>query len=361
MKANPSLSVLRIFAGEGGGADVVSGGELFTALKAGIDPRKIVFAGVGKSDEEIAYALRSGILMLNVESTAELERIERIAAGLGPRAPVALRVNPDVDPVTHPYIATGLRKSKFGMEIHKALDAYRTAASLPHVEVVGIHKHIGSQITSVQPFVEALEKLLLLVQELRRSGIGIRYVDIGGGLGITYRQETPPHPRELGQAVVPMLRNLDCTLIWEPGRVLVGNAGILLTRVIHLKTTAVKNFIIVDAGMNDLLRPSLYDAYHDILHVEKRGEGGLLEADVVGPICESGDFLAKERKIVPPKAGDLLAVMSAGAYGFAMASNYNSRPRPAEVLVRGEEFFVIRRREGYEDLIRGEEIPGHLK
>ncbi|MBI5197999.1 MAG: diaminopimelate decarboxylase [Nitrospirae bacterium] len=359
VKANPSLSILRIFAQEGSGADVVSGGELYTALKAGIDPKKIVFAGVGKTDDEIAFALKSGILLLNVESPAELERIDRIAGSLGMKAPVALRVNPDVDPVTHPYIATGLRKSKFGMDVRNALEAYQMAAGLAHVEVLGIHKHIGSQITSVRPFVEALEKLLQLVRQLRDSGTAIRYVDIGGGLGITYHHETPPQPKELGQAVVPMLRNLDCTLIWEPGRVLVGNAGILVTRVIHLKATAVKNFVIVDAGMNDLLRPSLYDAYHEVLPVKKNGKG-LIEADIVGPICESGDFLAKDRKIVPPHSGDLLAVMSAGAYGFAMASNYNSRPRAAEVLVRGEEFFVIRRREDYEDLLKGEEIPAHL-
>ncbi|MBI4715921.1 MAG: diaminopimelate decarboxylase [Nitrospirae bacterium] len=360
VKANPNLSILRIFAQEGGGADVVSGGELFTALKAGIAPEKIVFAGVGKMEEEIAYALESGILMFNVESSQELEILDRIAGRLGKKAPVALRVNPDVDPLTHPYIATGLKKSKFGMDAREALEAYQRAEVLPNLEVVGIHKHIGSQITTVRPFVEALEKLLLLVRTLRESGTAIRHIDIGGGLGISYAGETPPHPRELGAAVVPMVADLGCNLILEPGRVLVGNAGILVTRVLGIKNTPVKNFVIVDAGMNDLLRPSLYDAYHEILPVKEK-TGGTLEADVVGPICESGDFLAKDRKLPEPAPGDLLAVMSAGAYGFAMASNYNSRPRAAEVLVSGDNFFVIRRRERYEDLIAGQEIPEHLR
>ncbi|MBI4716165.1 MAG: diaminopimelate decarboxylase [Nitrospirae bacterium] len=360
VKANPNLSILRIFAQEGGGADVVSGGELFTALKAGISPEKIVFAGVGKMEDELAYALESGILMFNVESLQELETLDRIAGRLGKKAPVALRVNPDVDPLTHPYIATGLKKSKFGMEPGKALEAYQRAAALPNLEVVGIHKHIGSQITTVRPFVEALEKLLLLVRTLRESGIRIRHIEIGGGLGIPYAGETPPHPRELGEAIVPMVADLGCNLILEPGRVLVGNAGILITRVLGVKTTPVKNFVIVDAGMNDLLRPSLYDAYHEILPVKEK-TAGAIEADVVGPICESGDFLAKDRKLPEPAPGDLLAVMSAGAYGFAMASNYNSRPRAAEVLVSGDNFFVIRRRERYEDLIAGQEIPEHLR
>ena len=360
VKANPSLSILRIFREEGGGADVVSGGELFTVLKAGIDPMKIVFAGVGKTEEEIEFGLKSGILLLNVESLWELRKINDIAGRLGVKASVALRVNPDVDPLTHPYIATGLKKSKFGMDVKQALEAYQVAAVLPHIEVQGIHKHIGSQITAVQPFVDALEKLLSLVRRLRESGIEIRYMDIGGGLGIPYGQETPPQPRELGQAIVPLVKDLGCTLIWEPGRVLVGNAGILVTRVSNLKTTTAKNFVIVDAGMNDLLRPSLYEAYHDILPVERK-EAKSLVADVVGPICESGDFLARDRKMTEPSPGDLLAVMGAGAYGFAMASNYNSRPRAAEVLVRGEDWFVIRRRERYEDLVVGETIPEHLQ
>ena len=353
VKANSNLSILGLFAKEGSGADIVSGGELFRALKAGIDPQKIVFAGLGKTGEEIAYALRSNVLMFNVESPLELKKINEVAGGLGLKARVALRVNPDIDPKTHPYISTGLKKSKFGIDIKQALQEYQLASALPHIEVVGIHKHIGSQITEIKPFVAAMEKILDLVARLKEEGIRIKYIDAGGGLGIRYSEEEPPHPRDLGAALLPMIKGLDCTLIFEPGRVIVGNAGILVTQVLYLKSSEVKNFVIVDAGMNDLIRPSLYDAHHEILPVRKRQAAGIM-ADIVGPICESGDFLAKDRKMLRPEPGEYLAVMSAGAYGFTMSSNYNSRPRSAEVLVEGDLYRLIRRRESYEDLIRGE-------
>jgi len=353
VKANSNLSILGLFAKEGSGADIVSGGELFRALKAGIDPQKIVFAGLGKTGEEIAYALRSNVLMFNVESPLELKKINEVAGGLGLKARVALRVNPDIDPKTHPYISTGLKKSKFGIDIKQALQEYQLASALPHIEVVGIHKHIGSQITEIKPFVAAMEKILDLVARLKEEGIRIKYIDAGGGLGIRYSEEEPPHPRDLGAALLPMIKGLDCTLIFEPGRVIVGNAGILVTQVLYLKSSEVKNFVIVDAGMNDLIRPSLYDAHHEILPVRKRQAAGFM-ADIVGPICESGDFLAKDRKMLRPEPGEYLAVMSAGAYGFTMSSNYNSRPRSAEVLVEGDQYRVIRKRESYEDLIRGE-------
>ncbi len=353
VKANSNLSVLKLFASHGGGADIVSGGELFRALKAGVDPQKIVFAGIGKTGEEIAFALKSNILMFNVESPLELQKINEVAGSLGVKARVALRVNPDIDPKTHPYISTGLKKSKFGIAIKNAIEEYQLASTLPNIQVVGIHKHIGSQITEVGPFVAAMEKILTLVKELKASGIDIKYIDAGGGLGIRYGEEAPPHPEELGKVLLPLIKDSGCTLILEPGRVLVGNAGTLLTRVLYLKTGEVKNFVIVDAGMNDLLRPSLYEAYHEILPVEKRA-GESMTADIVGPICESGDFIAKDREVMKPEPGELLAVMSAGAYGFTMSSNYNSRPRVAEVMVDGDTYTVIRTRESYEDLIRGE-------
>ena len=353
VKANSNLSILKLFASHGGGADIVSGGELFRALKAGIAPEKIVFAGIGKTGEEISFALKSNILMFNVESSLELKKINEVSGSLGVKARVALRVNPDIDPKTHPYISTGLKKSKFGIAIKNAIEEYQLASTLPNIEVVGIHKHIGSQITEIAPFAAAMEKILNLVKELKESGIDIKYIDAGGGLGIQYEEEKPPHPRELGNVLLPMIKDTGCTLILEPGRVLVGNAGTLVTRVLYLKTGEIKNFVIVDAGMNDLLRPSLYEAHHEILPVAKRA-GESLMADVVGPICESGDFLAKDRELMKPEPGELLAVMSAGAYGFTMSSNYNSRPRVAEVMVDGDTYTVIRRRESYEDLIRGE-------
>lgn len=356
VKANSNLAILNLFAREGGGADIVSGGELFRAIKAGVDPKKIVYAGVGKKREEIECALKTGVMMFNIESAQEMEVINEVAGNLGVKAPIALRVNPDVDPLTHPYISTGLKKSKFGIPIEQALEFYQTAQALPNIDVVGIHKHIGSQLTQISPFVDALEKIVALVKELREAGIDIRYIDVGGGLGITYKEEEPPHPRDLAAAILPLVKDLGCTLVFEPGRVLVGNAGALVTKTLYLKKNVEKNFVVVDAAMNDLARPSLYGAYHEIRPVIKR-DSGAFTADVVGPICESGDFLAKDREIQEPEQGDLLAFMSAGAYGFTMSSNYNSRPRVAEVLVSKDRFFVIKERETLDDLIRGEHIP----
>jgi len=365
VKANSNLALLRAFAKEGSGFDIVSGGELFRALKVGADPTKIVFSGVGKKREEIEYALNSGILMFNVESEQELIALNDIASSMGKRAPISLRVNPDVDPQTHPYISTGMKKAKFGVDIKKSLETYRKAVSLRNVEVVGVDCHIGSQLTSITPFVDALAKVReyldrVLAGEMKKEGAQIRYLDLGGGLGINYHDETPPSPDEYAKAIVEGLEGLDVTLILEPGRVIVGNAGILLTEVQYIKETDSKNFVIVDGGMNDLIRPALYGSYQAIQPVvENRAQK--IVTDVVGPICESGDFFAKDREIPRPQRGDLLAVMSAGAYGFTMASNYNSHPKPPEVLVDGEKYYVIRRRESFDDLINGEAIPPSLE
>ena len=358
-KANSNLALLRLFVNLGGGIDIVSGGELYRALRGGAPSGKIVFSGVGKREDEIEHALKAGILMFNVESLQELQAINDVAGRVGKKAPVSIRVNPDIDPKTHPYISTGLKQNKFGIEIGQALVAYRRASQLPHVRVVGIDCHIGSQLLDVEPVVEALKKLKDLVEILRREGMEVQYLDLGGGLGITYGDEEPPHPVEYASRILEEIRGFGCTLILEPGRVIVGNAGILVSRVLYMKENESKRFVIVDAGMNDLVRPSYYGSYHQILPVrEKEGEEGV--ADVVGPICESSDFIAKGRKMVKVEPGELIAVMSAGAYGFSMSTNYNSRPRVAEVLVRDDQSFVIRRRENYEDLIRGEEIPEFL-
>ena len=361
MKANSNLAILRLMAKEGSGVDIVSGGELFRALKAGMPPSKIVFAGVGKSAEEIRDALKANILMFNVESSAELQAINDVAASVGKKARVALRINPDIDPKTHPYISTGLKKSKFGIAADRALDEFKLASSLSHIDVVGVHKHIGSQLTDVTPFVEALKKILKLVEILRSTGINVRYLNIGGGLGITYSDETPPMPQDLADAISPLVRDLDVTLIMEPGRVIVGNAGILVTKVLYMKEGESKKFVIVDAAMNDLIRPSLYGAYHEIRPLSEGVlQRGKHQVDVVGPVCESGDFLAKDRSLPDVRPGEALAVMSAGAYGFVMSSNYNSRPRVPEALVKDGEIHVIRARESYEDLVKGETIPAFL-
>ncbi|MDI6753081.1 MAG: diaminopimelate decarboxylase [Thermodesulfobacteriota bacterium] len=358
-KANSNIAILRVFVRRGGGVDVVSGGELFRAMKAGARPERIVYSGVGKRPEEIEYALEFPILMFCVESAQELLAIDGIAGRMGTKAPVALRVNPDVDPRTHPYVSTGLKKNKFGINIRKSIDDYILASTLPNIKVIGVSCHIGSQLTDVGPFVEAVQRIKELVLKLREEGIHIQYIDLGGGLGITYHQEEPPHPREYAQSVLNELGEIECTLILEPGRVIVGNAGILVTKVLYTKEGGEKNFIIVDAAMNDLIRPSLYGSYQRIQPVQKK-ERPEIVADVVGPICESGDFLAKDRKLPRMEAGELLAVMSAGAYGFSMASNYNSRPRSAEVLVDKGRFYIIREREDYDDLIKGEFIPDIL-
>ena len=360
VKANSNLAVLRTFAREGSGFDIVSGGELFRALKAGADPGKIVFSGVGKTRDEIAAALRAGILMFNVESPGELDAINSVAGELRLTARVALRVNPDVDPKTHPYISTGLKKSKFGIHIQRSIEDYRRARSLPHVDVVGVDCHIGSQLTTVPPFVDALQRVRELLTRLHDEDFRIRYLDMGGGLGITYNDEQPPQPSEYAAALTDGLRGVDTTLLLEPGRVIVGNAGVLLTRVLYLKSTDDKNFVVVDGGMNDLIRPALYGSYQAIQAVHPRAGAGFT-ADVVGPVCESGDFFAKDRDVPALQAGDLLAVMSAGAYGFVMASNYNTRPRPPEVLVDGSNVYVVRSRETLDDLVRGESIPAALQ
>ena len=359
VKANSNLAVLRAFVNEGSGFDIVSGGELYRVLKAGADPAKVVFSGVGKTRDEMEYALRSGILMFNVESEQEMEALNEVAGSMGVVAPVSFRINPDVDPRTHPYISTGMKKSKFGIAIDPAAEAYRRAISLPHLEVVGVDCHIGSQLTSTAPFADAAERVRSFVELLRGEGADIRYVDLGGGLGIRYDDEEPPDPGDYAKALTEGLGSLDTTLVLEPGRSMVGNAGILVTRVLYLKRTEAKNFVVVDGAMNDLVRPSLYGAYQGLSPVDRR-EAEAMTADVVGPICESGDFLAQDRVIQTPEPGDLMAVMSAGAYGFTMASNYNTRPRAAEVLVDGKEFAVVRERETLDGLVAGEKIPANL-
>jgi len=358
-KANSNLALLRLFGRMGGGTDIVSGGELYRALKAGIPPKRIVYSGVGKTSEEIRYALKEKILLLNIESPEELQLVNEIAGRMKRKAPISIRVNPDIDPKTHPYISTGLKKNKFGIDIHMAPKAYQLASQLPHLQIVGIDCHIGSQLVEVEPIVEALRKLKRLVETLRKEGMEIRQVDLGGGLGITYEHEEPPHPVEYASTILEEIKGFDCTLILEPGRVIVGNAGILVSRVLYTKENEVKKFVIVDAGMNDLVRPSYYGSFHQILPVRPESREEMI-ADVVGPICESSDFLAKDRKIQRLQSGDLVAVMSAGAYGFSMSTNYNSRRRVAEVLVRDDQIYVIRQRESYEDLIRGEKIPEFL-
>jgi diaminopimelate decarboxylase len=362
VKANSNLAVIRTFAKEGSGFDIVSGGELHRALAAGADPRKIVFSGIGKTREEMAFALRAGILAFNVESSAELDELDRVAGRLGKKAPISLRVNPDVDPKTHPYISTGMKKSKFGIEIGRALAEYERARTLGNLEVVGVDCHIGSQLTDVSPFRDALARVRGLVLELRARGFDIRYLDFGGGLGITYEDETPPEPRDYAAALRgDGLENLGVTLLLEPGRVLVGNAGILMTRVLYNKETETKKFVIVDGAMNDLIRPSLYGAYQEIEPVRRGERRARTVVDVVGPVCESGDFFAKDRELEAVEPGDLLVVRSAGAYGFVMSSNYNTRPRAAEVLVDGAEYHVVRARETLDDLLRGESIPESLR
>ena len=360
-KANTNLAVLRLFATLGCGLDIVSGGELYRGLQAGFASDRIVYSGVGKRVDEIDYALESKILMFNLESLDELKLINERAGSLNRRAPVAIRVNPNVDPKTHPYIATGLKKNKFGIDTEAAIEGYQMACALKNIEVIGIDCHIGSQITEVGPFEEALKSIKTLLQHLKAElGIHIGYIDMGGGLGITYADETPPSLKEYAKAFLTNLDGMDLRLILEPGRVLVGNAGILVTSVLYKKSGSGKNFIIVDAGMNDLLRPTLYKAFHAIEPVV-RSETSFTVADVVGPICESGDFLAVDRSLADVKAGDLLAVMSTGAYGFVMSSNYCSRTRVAEVMVKNNRYEIVKQRETYQDLVKGEIIPSFIE
>jgi diaminopimelate decarboxylase len=359
IKANSNLAVLKTFVTQGSGFDIVSGGELFRALKVGCNPKKIVYSGVGKKENEIEEALEAGILMFNVESSQELETIDRIAGRLGKKAGIAIRVNPDVDPQTHPYISTGMKKAKFGINIAKALEDYRRAAAMPNLEVIGVDCHIGSQLTKISPFVDAIKKVRELVKTLRKEGFAIRYLDLGGGLGITYKDEIPPSPADYAEAIIEATRGLDVTLIFEPGRVIVGNAGILVSKVLYVKKGEAKNFVIIDGAMNDLARPALYGSYQGIRPVD-RSVTGTIVADVVGPICESGDFLAQDREMPAFRQGDLIAITSAGAYGFTMSSNYNSRGRVPEVMVKGDNVMVVRQRETYVDLIRGETLPEGL-
>jgi diaminopimelate decarboxylase len=361
MKANSNLAVLATFARLGAGFDIVSGGELKRVLAAGGDPKKVIFSGVGKTVAEIEFALTTGILCFNIESAPELERVAEVAKRLGKIAPISLRVNPDVDAGTHPYISTGLKENKFGVAFDEAIALYHRAAALPQLAITGIDCHIGSQLTDVAPLLEALDKMLGLIDELGRQGIAIHHLDLGGGLGIRYTNETPPDPRTYMADVLRRVGNRKLKLLFEPGRNLVGNAGVLLTRVEFLKTTPAKNFAIIDGAMNDLLRPALYEAYHRIEPVKERETNpgpAYPSYDIVGPVCESGDFLGRDRSLTL-EPGDLLAVMSAGAYGMVMSSNYNTRPRAAEVMVDGSAMHLVRKRERVEDLYALETLlPG---
>ena len=373
VKANSNRAILKLFADAGAGFDIVSGGELFRVLKAGGSSKKCTFAGVGKSRDEIEYALDQGVYSFNVESEAELERIDQIAGAKSLRAPVALRVNPDVDPHTHEYISTGSRENKFGIALDQVAAVYERAEKMRNIDIVGVQMHIGSQITETQPFVDAIGKVTPLVRDLI-SKYGIKFFSIGGGVGIVYEssfvsggsewwkknRESARHQlsiQEYVDAILPLLRELKLKILLEPGRLLVGNAGVLLTRVRYIKQTGQKKFAIVDAGMNDLIRPALYHSYHEIVPLREPSAGKRDKIDIVGPVCESGDFFALDREMPEMNEGDLLAIMSAGAYGFAMASNYNSRPLPAEALVRGDKFALIRKRQSPEDLVRGECDP----
>ena len=359
VKANGNLSVLRALASFGAGADIVSGGELYRAMKAGFDPKKVVFAGVGKTEAEIMAALGERILLFNVESASELERLEEVAGRFGKTARVSLRVNPDVDPGTHAHISTGQGESKFGIPIDEALRLAEKIGRYKCVDLIGVHQHIGSQITKIAPHAEAIEKSAGLIENLKRRGFDIQYFNIGGGLGIRYKDEEVPTPKEYIDTIRPSLEATGAKILCEMGRYVAGNAGVLLTLVVYRKKSGAKSFLVADAGMNDLLRPSLYDAHHEVRAVKEDGSNSL-KADLVGPVCESGDYLARDRELPDAAEGDLLALMGAGAYGFSMASNYNSRPRAAEVMVKGDRWAVIREREHNADLIKGEVVPAFL-
>lgn len=354
VKANSNLGVLSVMAKLGSGFDIVSGGELSRVLQAGGDPTKVVFSGVGKTEQEIGFALDQSIMCFNVESKAELERINRVAASKDMQAPISIRVNPDVDAKTHPYISTGLKANKFGVQREHAVEVYKFANSFSHLKIIGMDCHIGSQLTEVEPFVDALDRLLLLIDELTDAGINITHLDVGGGLGVPYKDEIPPNPADYVKALMTRMdTRKHLKLVFEPGRAIMANAGILLTKVEFLKQGEEKNFAIVDAAMNDLLRPALYSAWQNIIPADLGLDRNSAIYDVVGPICETGDFLGKDREL-SIAAGDLLAVRSAGAYGFVMASNYNSRCRPAEVMVDDEQVILVREREILKDLWKGE-------
>ncbi len=357
VKANSNLAVLALMARLGAGFDIVSGGELARVLSAGGDPRKVVFSGIGKSEPEIEQALRAGILCLNLESEAELDRVDAIAVRLGTRAPIALRVNPDVDAKTHPYISTGLKDNKFGVAYADAERIYREASRRQGIRIIGIGCHIGSQLTSAAPFVDAAARILALTERLERAGIALSHIDLGGGFGIRYKDESPAPISQFMNGALGVLSGRKETLIVDPGRAIVGEAGLLLTRVEYVKPGETKNFVVVDAAMNDLLRPALYQAWHDVRQVQERELAATAGVyDVVGPICESADFLARERKL-SVRPGSLLAIMSAGAYGMVMSSNYNTRPRPAEVMVSGAQAHLVRPRESTQEIYEKERIP----
>ena len=360
MKANSSLAVCKALIKEGAGLDIVSGGELYKALHIGADPRKIVYASVGKTASEIESAVSSDILFFNVESMPELEMLNRIAARLNKKVNVSIRLNPDIKAKTHAYITTARSVDKFGLDYRSCRELFLCSDKFANLNLVGLHIHIGSQIVDSAPFVKAITRALSLIRELRKKGVVIQWLNIGGGLGIVYHQERPQSAREFASKVLPLLKKIDIKIILEPGRFIAGNSGILVTKVVYLKEAPSKNFIIVDAAMNDLMRPMLYGAYHEILPV-RSSTREKFTADVVGPICESGDFLARDRKLFRVQPGELLAVMGTGAYGFTMSSNYNSRPRSAEVMVINSKPYPIRRRERYEDLISSEVIPDCLQ
>jgi diaminopimelate decarboxylase len=356
VKANPSLAILNLFAKLGAGFDIVSGGELARVLAAGGDPKKVVFSGVGKTEAEMQAALNAGIFCFNVESKSELIRLSRVASAMGKVAPISLRINPNVDAKTHPYISTGLKNNKFGVAYEDALDIYLQAATMPDIAIHGVDCHIGSQITELSPFLDALDRVLLLVDALEQRGISIQHIDAGGGIGICYSDETPPEFNAYAAAMRAKLIGRNLKLLFEPGRALVGNAGVLLTKVEYLKNSETKNFAIIDAAMNDLMRPALYDAYHDIKAVQPQNDQtSALSYEIVGPVCESGDFLGHDRNLAIAE-GDLLAIMSAGAYGMSMSSNYNTRPRVAEVMVDGNYYHLIRKRETIADLFALEKL-----
>lgn len=359
-KASSNIALLRTFSNMGAGFDIVSGGELKRVLKAGGDASRVVFSGVGKTEDEIAESINANILFFNVESEEELEKINEVAIRLDKKAPIAVRVNPDISPDTHPYISTGFRKSKFGIEINRAIEVYRNASKMKGIEIKAIDAHIGSQIFDLSSFSDSVSKLVDLANKLAIQGINISYIDIGGGLGIQYEEdENPPDKSDYANIFIKHLKGKPYRLVLEPGRSLMGNSGIMTTTVLYRKYGTDKKFVIVDGAMNDLLRPSFYNSYHKIIPVNRSGSD-YETVDIVGPICESGDFLAKDREFPRVSPGEILAVFSAGAYGFAMASNYNTRPRAAEVLVKDDKFYVIKEREKFEDLIRGETVPDFL-
>ncbi len=366
VKANSNLAVLNLLFGLGAGADIVSGGELVRVLRAGGDPKKVVFSGVGKTAAEMRQALQAGILAFNVESEGELRALDQVAGEMGVSAPVSLRINPNVDAETHPYISTGLKKNKFGIPAARARQSYRLAAELKHIRVIGADCHIGSQLTKTAPFADAIARIAELVGGLESDGMSLEYLDIGGGLGIPYGEEEepePPSPAEYGETIKKALAPLTAKgikLICEPGRVIAGNAGVLLTRVIYQKSSEVKNFVIVDAAFNDLLRPAFYNSYHPMRPVVRHQERDKITVDIVGPICETGDFLARDREIESVEDGELISIGAAGAYGFVMSSNYNTRPRAAEVMVKGDKYAVVRKRETIDQLLENESVPDLL-